>query len=90
MHRNFFVFYATNPSPTSSFRLYIAPDAKTLKDKASIHEKFYNAATIEDKFRGTEISVPAPCRDGELPSEPSPSTLPPSSSLLLTPMMRRE
>jgi hypothetical protein len=28
---------------------------------------------IEDKFRGTEFSVPAPCRDGDVPPEPSPS-----------------
>jgi hypothetical protein len=63
---------------------------KTLKEEASIHEKFHNATAIEDKFRGTEISVPAPCRDEELPPEPSPSTAPPSSSPLLTPMMRRE
>jgi hypothetical protein len=40
---------------------------KTLKKEASIHENFRSAAAIEDKFRGTEIFVPAPCRDGELP-----------------------
>ena len=39
---------------------------------------------------GDRISVPARCRDGELPPESSPSTPPPSSSPLLTPMMRRE
>jgi hypothetical protein len=32
-----------------------------------------SAAAVEDKFRGTEVSVPAPCRDGEVPPEPSPS-----------------
>jgi hypothetical protein len=72
------------------FRIYIAPDAKTLKDEASIHKKFCSAAAIEDKFRETKISVPAPYRDGELPPEPSPSTPPPSLLTLLTPMMRRE
>ena len=72
------------------FRLYIAPDAKTLNEWASIHKKFRSSAAIEDKFWGIEISVLAPCRDGELPLEPSPSTPRPSSSLLLTPMMRRE
>jgi hypothetical protein len=76
--------------PTSPFRLYIAPDAKTLEEEASIHEKFHSATAIEDKFRGTEVSIPAPCREGELPPEPSPSTPPPFSSPLLTPMMRRE
>jgi hypothetical protein len=36
-------------------------------------EQFHSAAAIEDKFWGTEVSVPAPCRDGEVPPEPSPS-----------------
>jgi hypothetical protein len=76
--------------PTSPFRLYIAPNAKTLEEEASVHEKFRSAATIKDKFRGIEVSVPAPWRDGELPPKPSPSTPLPSSSPLLTPMMRRE
>ena len=75
---------------TSPFRLYIASDAKTLNHQASVHEKFRSAATITDEIRGTEVSVSAPCRDGELPPEPSPSTPPPSPSTLLTPMMRRE
>ena len=44
----------------------------------------------ETLIRGTEVSVSAPCRDGELPPEPSPSTPPPPSSSLLPPMMRRE
>ena len=39
---------------------------------------------------GDIISVSARHRDGELPPESSPSTPPPSSSPLLTPMMRRE
>jgi hypothetical protein len=75
---------------TSPFRLYIAFDAKTLKESVSIHKKFHSAAAIKDQFRGTEVSVLAPCRDWESPPEPSPSTPPPYSSLLLTPMMRRE
>jgi hypothetical protein len=36
-------------------------------------EQFRSSATVEDKFRGTEVSVPAPCRDGEVSPEPSPS-----------------
>jgi hypothetical protein len=36
-------------------------------------EQFRNAAAIEDQFRGTEVSVPEPSRDGEVPLEPSPS-----------------
>jgi hypothetical protein len=74
----------------SPFLLYIVPDTKTLKEEASIHEKFRTAAAIEDKSWGTEISVLAPYRDGEFPPEPSPSTPLPSSLPLLTPMMRRE
>jgi hypothetical protein len=76
--------------PTSPFRLYIASDTKTLNQSVSIHEKFHSATAIKDKFRGTEVSILAPCRDRELPLEPSPLNPPPSSSSLLTPMMRRE
>jgi hypothetical protein len=36
-------------------------------------EQFRSAAAVEDKFRGTEVSVPAPYRDGEVPPESSPS-----------------
>jgi uncharacterized membrane protein len=36
-------------------------------------EQFHSATAIEDQFRGTEVSISAPCRDGEVPSEPSPS-----------------
>jgi hypothetical protein len=35
-------------------------------------EQFRSAATIEDKFWGTEVSILAPCRDGKVPPEPSP------------------
>jgi hypothetical protein len=75
---------------TSPFRLYILSEVKTLKESASIHEKFCSAATIEDEVRGTEVSVPAPCWDGKLPPKPSPSTPLSSLSPLLSPMMRRE
>jgi hypothetical protein len=75
---------------TSLFRLYILSEAKTLNQSAYIHEKFCSAAAIEDQFWGTEVSIPAPCQDGELLPEPSPSTPPPSWSPLLSPMMRRE
>jgi hypothetical protein len=36
-------------------------------------EQFRSAVAVEDKFWGIEVSVPAPCRDGEVPPEPSPS-----------------
>jgi hypothetical protein len=77
--------------------LYKASDAKTLNQLAFLLEKFCSTAAVEDQFRGTEVSVLAPCRDGELPPEPSPSTpppspptSPPSPSTLLSLMMRRE
>jgi hypothetical protein len=74
---------------TSPFRLYIPSEAKTLNSTVSIHKKFCSTAAIEDQFRGIEVSVLAPCRDEELPPEPSPSTPRPSPSTLLSPMMRR-
>jgi hypothetical protein len=46
---------------------------KTLKNLAFFPEQFRSSAAIEDKFRGTEVSVPAPCRDRKVPPEPSPS-----------------
>jgi hypothetical protein len=36
-------------------------------------EQFHSAAAIKDKFWGTEVSIPVPCWDGEVPPEPSPS-----------------
>ena len=76
--------------PTSPLRLYIPPSPKTLTRSTIFHEEFRSRRHREDKFRGTEVSVPARRRDGELPPESSPSTPPTSSSPLLSPMMRRE
>jgi hypothetical protein len=85
---------------TPPLRLYKASRRKTLDESAFFPVKFCSAAAVEDQFRGIEVSVPAPCRDGEVPPEPSPSTLsppspslstsPPSPPMLLFPMMRRE
>jgi hypothetical protein len=36
-------------------------------------EQFCSAAAVEDKFWGIEVSILAPCWDGEVPLEPSPS-----------------
>jgi hypothetical protein len=36
-------------------------------------KQFCSSAATADEFRGTEVSVPAPYRDGEVPPEPSPS-----------------
>jgi hypothetical protein len=35
-------------------------------------EQIRSTAAIEDQFRGIEVSVLAPCRDGEVPPELSP------------------
>jgi hypothetical protein len=53
--------------------LYKASGRKTLRESAKFPEQFRSSAAIADEFRGTEVSVPAPCRDGEVPLEPSPS-----------------
>jgi hypothetical protein len=54
-------------------RLYKASGRKTLGESARFLEQFCSSATAVDEFRGTEVSVPAPCRDGEVPPKPSPS-----------------
>jgi hypothetical protein len=36
-------------------------------------KEFCSSAAATDEFRGTKVSVPAPCRDGQVPPEPSPS-----------------
>jgi hypothetical protein len=72
------------------FRLFILMMGKTLATSPHSPEKFRSRCHLEDKFRGTEVSVPVPFRDGEVPLERSPSTPPPSPSPLLTPMMRSE
>jgi hypothetical protein len=84
------VVWAPGPPSDIVLRLYILPEEKTLRGPALVHEKFRSAAAIKDQFWGTKVSVPAPCRDGEFPPEPSLSTPPPSPSPLLSPMMRRE
>jgi hypothetical protein len=54
-------------------RLYKASGWKTLGESAIFQKEFRSTAAAVDKFWGTEVSIPAPCRDGEVPSEPSPS-----------------
>jgi hypothetical protein len=54
-------------------RLYKASGRKTLGESAKFPEQFHSSAAADDEFRGTEISIPAPCQDGEVPPEPSPS-----------------
>ena len=57
------------------FAYIYPPDATTLRGYALFDRNTRAAAAIADKFRGTEVSVPAPSRDGEVPPEPSPSPL---------------
>jgi hypothetical protein len=75
---------------TLPLRLYKASNVKTLRELMFSQIKFHSATSVEDSFQGTEVSMPAPCRDGEFPPQPPPSTPPPSPSMLLSPMMRRE
>jgi hypothetical protein len=55
------------------FRLYIPLDGKNLKDGLVFFEKKSCSSAATTDFRGTEVSVPAPCQDGEVPPKPSPS-----------------
>jgi hypothetical protein len=41
------------------------------KKIAFFPEQFRSTTTVEDKFWGTEVSIPAPCRDRKVPPEPS-------------------
>jgi hypothetical protein len=54
-------------------RLYKASGWKTLGESVKFPEQFCSSAAATDEFRGTEVSVPAPYRDGKVPPEPSPS-----------------
>jgi hypothetical protein len=36
-------------------------------------EEFHSSVAAADEFLGTEVFVPAPCWDGEVPLEPYPS-----------------
>jgi hypothetical protein len=53
--------------------LYKASGWKTLRESANFQNEFCSSAIVDDEFQGTEVSVPAPCWDGEVPREPSPS-----------------
>jgi hypothetical protein len=54
-------------------RLYKASGRKTLGESVKFPEQFRSSAAAANEFRGIEVSVPAPYRDGEEPPEPSPS-----------------
>src|SRR4051812_20499788 len=55
------------------------PAEETLILEPFFPEAIPISAAISIKFRGTRILVPAPCRDGEVPPDLSPSPLLPSS-----------
>jgi hypothetical protein len=40
---------------------------------ANFQKEFRSSAAANDEFWGTEVSVPAPYRDGKVPLDPSPS-----------------
>jgi hypothetical protein len=40
---------------------------------ANFQKEFRSSVAAADEFRGTEVSVLAPCQNGEVPPEPSPS-----------------
>src|SRR3954471_18324516 len=65
------------------FGIYLRPVAETLIPDPFSPDAIPISATIAIKLRGTRIPVPAPCRDGEVPPDSSPSTL-------LPPFMMRE
>jgi hypothetical protein len=54
-------------------RLYQASGWKTLGESAKFLEQLRSSAATDDELWGTEVSVLAPCWDGEVPLEPSPS-----------------
>jgi hypothetical protein len=63
----------TGATPDDAPSLYKASGRKTLRESAIFQKQFRRSAAAVDEFRGTEVSVPAPCRDGQVPPEPSPS-----------------
>jgi hypothetical protein len=54
-------------------RLYKAIRRKTLNGLVFFEKKSCSSAAATDEFQGTEVSIPTPCQDGEVPLEPSPS-----------------
>ena len=74
---------ARPPPRTASSPVYLLLTKKRWKIEVFLQKHIRAAPPSNTLIRGTEVPVPAPCRDWELPLEPS-------SSPLLPPMMRRE
>ena len=55
--------------PRLPFRLFKASVAKTLLRRTTIRKTFQSRRHREAKIWGTGISIPAPCRSGEVPPE---------------------
>src|SRR4051812_42027525 len=70
-------------SPGAPFGPIFTPAEETLIPEPFSPEAIPISAAIAIKFQGDRIPVPAPCRDGEVPPDSSPSTL-------LPPSMKRE
>jgi hypothetical protein len=49
------------------------PEVQTLNRSVFFEKKSCSSTAAADEFQGTEVSIPAPCQDGEVPPEPSPS-----------------
>jgi hypothetical protein len=54
-------------------RLYKVSGWKTLGELAKFPEEFRSSVVGTEKFWGIEVSILAPCQDGEVPPKPSPS-----------------
>ena len=77
--------------PTSPLRLYMLPDVKTLKQWTKLQKDSRDAAAIAKlRFGGQKSLFRHAAGTGKCPRNPSPTTPSPSTSRLLTPMMRRE
>ena len=88
LHRD--MVWGPRAALTSVLRPIYCPRRKNPKIIDVFHERVSPCCHHQNLVSGDRSSIPAPCRDGELPSGPSPSSPPPSPSPLLSPMMRRE
>src|SRR3954468_20151974 len=70
-------------SANAPLGIYLKPVAETLTSDPFSPDAIPISAAIAIKLRGTRIPVLAPCRDGEVPPDSSPS-------MLLPPFMMRE
>ena len=74
--------------PAPPFRLYIAPNAKTLSLSPKPPEKVPPSPSHRSQVSGDRSLCSGTLLGWEVPPKGSPSTPPPSPSPLLTPMMR--